>query len=441
MIKRAILLVFFLSTHAFSAPDSPPTLTQATLKNGLKILVKIDRRAPVFISQLWYSVGASDEIRPNTGISHVLEHLMFKGTRAFKVGEFSKIIARNGGTDNAFTSKDFTAYYQMMHRSKLELAIKMEADRMQNLTFSQTEFDKERQVVLEERRLRVEDQPNARVSETLKLISFDEDGAYHAPVIGFKADLEQLKLATIRAWYQQFYAPNNATLVVVGDVNPAEVIRYAAQYFGDYPANSAVKSTPKRPSIARFGQSRVLKLKAELPYYLMGFNVPSLRTDPAQAYPLEMLAYVLDSGLSKTLIRQQKIAAAISTGYRLYDKFDSQLTLGFVPAKGVKTARIVQEIKHQVQQLIENPKLIEDELARIKTQLEASFVFEQDDISTQSYYLGMLSTNGFSADTAADYVKKMNAIDAKSVVKVAQKYLNFSAVNTVELVPLAEDVR
>ncbi|WP_082319681.1 M16 family metallopeptidase [Candidatus Thioglobus autotrophicus] len=438
-MKNLILLAFFLSTSAFSNSVSAKvddTVTQTTLDNGLKIIVKTDHRAPVFISQLWYKVGASDESRPNTGISHMLEHMMFKGTHDYKVGEFSKIIARNGGDDNAFTSKDYTAYYQKMHRSKLELAIKMEADRMRNLTFSGSELEKERRVVIEERRLRVEDNPNAQVYEHLRLISFDQKGAYHAPVIGFKADIETYRLNDLRQWYQTYYAPNNATLVVVGDVDPQVVIQHAQRYFGHYPSNPKINTIKRHPSIAKIGQSKALKLKAKLPFYTLAFHVPSLKTalNEKQAYQLEMLAYILDNGLSKKLIRNQQIASAISVGYRLYDKYNTLLSISFVPAKGVDKQILIDAIKTQVKALIEHPKLIEDELVRTKAQLEASFIFEQDLIHTQAYYLGMLETVGLGIDKMFEYVDKMNEISAKDVSNVANTYLDFSQANSVELI-------
>ncbi len=439
-MKYLILLAFFLTTHAFSdstVSEGRHGITQATLDNGLKIVVKTDDRAPIFISQLWYKVGASDESRPNTGISHMLEHMMFKGTRAFESGEFSKIIARNGGDDNAFTSKDYTAYYQKMHNSKLELAIKMEADRMRNLAFNNTELRKERQVVIEERRLRVEDRPNAKVFEKLNLISFDPKGAYHSPVIGFQKDIESLNYQDLYAWYEKYYAPNNATLVVVGDVNPQEVINYANKYFGKYQKNIEINNNQDRPSIAINGQSSVLKLKAELPFYIMSFHVPSLMTasNKEHAYELEMLAYILDNGLSKALIRNQQLASSISVGYRLYDKYDTLFTIGFIPAKGVDNQTIIKAIKTQVKELIEYPDLIDPELRRTKAQLEASFVFEQDLIHTQAYYLGMLSTVGLGVDKMFEYVDKMNEIEAKNLSKVANIYIDFDKSNAVELIP------
>jgi zinc protease len=437
-MKALILLFFGLSQSLFanSLDLAKQGVTQAILGNGLKIVVKTDRRAPVFISQLWYEVGASDESRPTTGVSHMLEHMMFKGTRAYKSGEFSQIIARNGGDENAFTSKDFTAYYQKMHKSKLELAIKMEADRMRNLTFSDEELTKERQVVIEERRMRVEDKPNAKVYENLRLISFDEKGAYHSPVIGFQADIETYSLNDLRVWYEKYYAPNNATLVVVGDVDADKVTALAKRYFGDYAFNPNIKPS-NRGAIALKGNSKKLKLKAELPFYALSFPVPSLSTidNEKTAYTLEMLAYVLDNGLSKSLIRNQQIASSIGVGYRLYDKYDTLFTLSFIPASGVSNDTVLKAIKTQVAELINNPNFIQGELSRTKAQLEADFVFEQDQISTQSYYLGMLSTVGLGVDKMFTYVDKMNEIKAEDVSKAAKQYLDFSISNSVELIP------
>ena len=436
---KALILLFFGLSHSLFANSldlAEQGVTQATLDNGLKIVVKTDSRAPVFISQLWYKVGASDESRPTTGVSHMLEHMMFKGTHAYKSGEFSQIIARNGGDENAFTSKDFTAYYQKMHKSKLELAIKMEADRMRNLTFSNQELAKERQVVIEERRMRVEDKPNAKVYEKLRMISFDKGGAYHSPVIGFQKDIETYSLNDLRVWYEKYYAPNNATLVVVGDVDPAQVIRLAKQYFGDYAFNPNIKPSD-RAAIALKGNAKVLKLKAKLPFYVLSFPVPSLSTvnNEKTAYTLEMLAYVLDNGLSKSLIRNQQIASSIGVGYRLYDKYDTLFTLSFVPANGVSNDTVLSAIKTQVSELINNPDFIQGELSRTKAQLEADFVFEQDQISTQSYYLGMLSTVGLGVDKMFNYVDNMNNINATEVSSAAKQYLNFDIANSVELIP------
>ena len=434
MAKALVCIIVLLQQWAFAFV--PKSVSIATLDNGLNIIVKVDNRSPVFISQLWYKVGSSDESRPITGISHMLEHLMFKGTSKYPVGQFSKIIARNGGDENAFTARDYTAYYQKMHKSKLALAMQMEADRMGNLSFSEAEFEKERQVVIEERRLRIEDNPNAKVYENLQLISFAEKSPYYAPIIGFQQDIESYQLQDLKDWYQQYYAPNNATLVVVGDVDAANVIALAKQYFGAYQYNPNIK-TLEKSSIALQSNKKVLKLKAELPFYALSFSVPSLKTaiDEKQAYSLEMLAYVLDKLLSKTLIRNQQIASSIGLSYRIYDKYNTLFSLSFVPAQGVSNEAILAAVKKQVAELTQQLHLIENELLRIKAQLEAQFVFSQDKISTQAYYLGMLSTVGLRADKMFNYPQKMNAVSAADVSNAAKQYLDFSKANAVELIP------
>ncbi len=438
-MKKFILLSFFLPLFSFSNGKNLEEygVYQYSLDNGLKLIVKEDKRSPVFISQLWYRVGASDEKQPYTGVSHMLEHMMFKGTQKLEPGEFSKIIAKNGGDENAFTSKDFTAYYQKMHKSKLELAIKMEADRMRNLTFSNRELETERQVVIEERRSRVEDNPNAKVYEKLQEISYSKEGAYHTPVIGFKDDLETYPLRVLRDWYEKYYSPNNATLVVVGDVNPERVYSLTKKYFGVYPHNPNIENISFRPSIPLSGNHEKISLKAKLPFVTMSFPVPSLVTanDKVEAYKLDMLSYVLDNGLSKYLVRNKQLATSVSVGYRLYDKYNTVFTIGFIPSKGVKPELIKELIKQQITELIEKPYLIEGEMQRTKAQIESSFVFEQDQISTQSYYLGMLSTIGLDIKEMFSYTDSMNKINAKDVAEVAMKYLDFSKSNSVELVP------
>ncbi len=442
-MKSAILLVFALFYAVFATANEPSQrlkqagITQTTLENGLKVIVKTDTRSPIFVSQLWYRVGASDESRPITGISHMLEHMMFKGTKTYGAGEFSKIIDRNGGTNNAFTSNDVTTYHQTMHNSKLELAIKLEADRMRHLNLSEQHFEKERQVVIEERRMRIDDKPNSQVYEQLRQISFDEKRAYHAPIIGFAKDIAHFKLADLQRWYQQYYAPNNATLVVVGDVNPQHVIQLAKQYFGNYQRNPRIGRYPPRDSIARTGRSKILKLKAKLPFYALSFHAPSLKTatNTHNVYSLEMLAYVLDNQLTKSLVLQRHIVSSISLGYHLYNKYDTLFTLAFVSARQSNNQAVLKAIKQQIADWIQNPKSIQDQLKRTKTQLEASFVYEQDLISTQANSLGTLSSAGLEIQQMLDYVKKMQAITVEDVANAAQKYLNFERANYVELQP------
>jgi zinc protease len=203
------------------------------------------------------------------------------------------------------------------------------------------------------------------VAESLNLISFDKKGAYHAPIIGFQADIESYRLQGLRDWYERYYAPNNATLVVVGDVQADAVIALAKKYFGAYKYNPDIVKSHK-PAITHTGQSRVLKLKAELPFYMLSFPVPSLKTTKHKrnAYALDMLSYVLNNGLSKALVREQQIASSVSVSYQLYDKYNTLFTLSFIPAKGTNNETVLAAIKAQITELIKNPTIIKDELAR-----------------------------------------------------------------------------
>lgn len=233
------------------------------LENGLRIFVKEDHRAPVAISQLWYKVGASYEHGGITGVSHVLEHMMFKGTKDYGPNEFSKIIAANGGRENAFTGRDYTAYFQTLEASRLEVAFKMESNRMRNLRLDETEFQKEVKVVMEERRMRTEDKSTALTYEQFNATAY-VNSPYQNPVIGWMDDLNNMALDDLQQWYQDWYAPNNAALVVVGDVDPQEVYRLAKKYYGPIkPSNTA---TPKpRNEIKPLGEKRItVKAPAEL---------------------------------------------------------------------------------------------------------------------------------------------------------------------------------
>ena len=214
--------------------DQALKIHEKTFANGMKVIVKEDHRAPVVISQVWYQVGSAQEHSGITGVSHVLEHMMFKGTEKFPSGTFSSTVAKIGARDNAFTGRDYTAYYQLMGKEHLAVSFELESDRMLNLILAEEDFKSEVEVVKEERRLRTDDNPNARVYEQLYSTAF-VNNPYHHPIIGWMNDLDNLALADLADWYQRWYTPNNATLVVVGDVDPESVIAMAEQYFAGLP--------------------------------------------------------------------------------------------------------------------------------------------------------------------------------------------------------------
>jgi zinc protease len=231
-LLKKILFLLLLFPHLLLAQTS-----EFKLSNGLKIIVREDHRSPVVVSQVWYRAGSLDEVNGKTGVAHVLEHMMFKGTKKIKSGEFSRLIAKAGGKENAFTGADYTCYFQQLEKSNLELSFKLEADRMQNLNLSKEEFDKEIKVVMEERRWRTDDKPTSQVKEQFASTVF-KSHPYSRPVVGWMNDLENMTVEDAREWYQNWYAPNNAILVVVGDVQANDVLNLAKKYFEKIPAVS-----------------------------------------------------------------------------------------------------------------------------------------------------------------------------------------------------------
>ena len=283
------------------AADTQPT-HEFSLDNGLKVIVREDHRAPVVVSQLWYKVGSSYETPGHTGLSHALEHMMFKGSRKLGPGESSRILRDLGAEENAFTSDDYTAYYQVLARDRLAVALELEADRLASLALPADEFLKEMEVIKEERRLRTDDRPGSLAFERFSAMAFPASG-YRTPTIGWMADLERMTVEDLRAWYETWYAPNNATLVVVGDVSAAEVKILAERYFGPIPSRPLPAAKIPR-ELAEPGERRTtLYLKTQLPSLIMGFNVPGLATaeQPRQVYALRLAAALLDGGYSARL--------------------------------------------------------------------------------------------------------------------------------------------
>ncbi len=416
-----------------------------TLPNGLKLIVKEDHRAPVAVSQIWYKVGSGDEPAGLTGISHLLEHMMFKGTPRHPAGEFSRIIAELGGRENAFTGRDYTAYFQRLERSRLEVAFALEADRMRNLLLPPEEFEKERRVVMEERRLRTEDRPRALTYERLYAAAF-LNGPYGQPVIGWMEDLERLTVADLRRWYRRFYAPDNATLVVVGDVDPEAVRRLAERHFGPIPRAGTRRPPPRGEPRQRGPRRVVVRAPAEVPYVILGWKVPSLATaaDRREAYALEVLAAVLSGGesarLPRELVRRRRIAAAAGAGYDLYARADDLFLMDGTPAEGRTVAELEGALRAEAGRLKREP-VTEAELARIKAQVVAARVYERDSMFYQAMQIGMLETVGLGWRTAERYVEAVRAVTPAEVQAVARKYLTDERLTVAVLEPTGRPAR
>jgi len=425
---RAMTRLFALLglTAALTLPVRAEVVEE-TLSNGMRVIVKTDRRAPVVVSQVWYRAGSMDESYGATGAAHVLEHMMFKGTREVPAGEFSKRIAAAGGRENAFTSRDHTAYFQTLQKDRLELALKLEADRMVNLVLAPEEFAKEINVVMEERRMRTEDSAPARLYEALMATAF-QTHPYRHPVIGWMDDLKNMSVDDARRWYEQWYSPNNATLVVAGDVDPPRVLAWARQYFGPIPARPLPARKPMlEPEQA--GMKRVtVKAPAKLPVVGLAWHVPRL-TDPQaerEPYALEILAGILDghasARLNQTLVRERKIATDVGAGYDPIARGPALFIVDATPAEG-QDVKIVEAALKEEFARIARDGVEAGELRRVKAQVLAGQVFQQDSLFYQAVQIGEWTTAGLDHRAREIRYEKLRAVTAEEVRAVAAKYL------------------
>jgi zinc protease len=289
--KKCCFIFLLMPTLSFAE------VSEFQLDNGLKLIVKQDQRAPVVVSQVWYKIGSSYEHNGITGISHQLEHMMFKGTKNLKPNEFSEIIAANGGDENAFTGRDYTAYFQTLEKDRLEISFRLEAERMRNLKISEQEVLKEREVVSEERRLTTEDKPQAVLAEAFNATAF-MTSPYHHPIIGWMSDINNYSVEELTEWYNKWYAPNNATVVVAGDVEPEAVFELAKVYFGPLKSEQIAVLKPQ-PEVAQRGKRTIeVKAPAQLPFFMMGWKTPTVVTaeEKWEPYALEVLSGILDGG-------------------------------------------------------------------------------------------------------------------------------------------------
>jgi zinc protease len=439
-LLTALAMLVPLAVHAASK------VQELTLDNGLKIVVKEDRRAPVVTSQVWYRIGSSYEYGGVTGVSHVLEHMMFKGTERHPPGEFSRIVAENGGDENAFTGRDYTAYYQNLAKDRLEVAFELEADRMRHLALPPAEFEKELAVVQEERRLRTDDDPESLTSERFNAAAYAAS-PYRNPVIGWEGDLAELSVDDLRQWYRQWYAPNNATLVVVGDVDAEAVFALARRHFGPLKAEP-VAAAKLRPEPPQLGERRIrVKAPAKEPYLMMGYKATALTESGAEEwepYALEMLASILDGGsstrLSRELVRGTQVAAAAGASYSAFTRLPGMVVLDGTPAKGHGIADLERALQAQIQRLKDEP-VGGAELDHIRTQLIANKVYELDSVYAQAMQIGLLESVGLGWPLIDQYVERLSQITPAQIQAVTRKYLTSDnlTVAVLDPQPLAGD--
>jgi zinc protease len=438
-MRPLLLLLFTFVTQA-----SFGQIQSFKLDNGLNIIVKEDHRAPVAVSMIWYNVGSADEPGGLTGISHALEHLMFKGTPTYPLGVFSKTISSLGGQENAFTNTDYTAYFEKIATKHLPTSLALEADRMQHLLLDESEFQKEIKVIQEERRQRTDDNPQALTFERF-LATAHLASPYHHPVIGWMNDIQHLTIPDIRRWYERFYAPNNATLVVVGDVNPDEVHALAKQYFGPIKAQPLIERKQQIEPRALGKKHILVKAPANVPLLLQGYIVPSVKTaDTKHArdpYTLEVIAALLDAGdsgrFSQHLIRGTERASNVGVSYNLYTRYQTQFITYGSPSAGNTLKDLAEGIALELNRLKTEP-VSDAELKRVKTQLIAQKTFERDSVFGQAMELGVLETLGLGADVAEQYNAHIRDVTSTDVQAAAHAYFDDSHMTEAHLLPQTE---
>jgi len=444
MVGR-ILLLGILWCTAFIVHTAPFFNThEFTLANGLKLVVREDHRVPLVVSQIWYKVGASYEHNGSTGISHMLEHMMFRGTPKHPPGQLSRIVAEHGGQQNAFTGYDYTAFYQQLESSQLELCFELEADRMRNLNLSLEDFNKEHPVVMEERRLRIEDNPVALAREIFFGSSYLNNPHQH-PIIGWMGDIRNLTIDDVRSWYNTWYAPNNAVLVVVGDVDPEAVLNLAKKYFEPIRPTLIPKLKP-RTEPPYVGEKRIMiELPTEVPYLFLGYNLPAMSeaAEYWEPYALRVLMMALDGGdtsrFSENLLHGKSVAATISTWYNPFQLFSTQLTVVGAPTKDNSLERLEEAFLYEINRF-HNELLSEEELNRIKAIAIAEYIYKQDSAIHQANDIGALETAGLSWQLYDTYVDDLKAITAAQVQAVAKKYLIPQRLTIAYVIPTREGI-
>ena len=437
MHKILITFLMLLSCQTFSQ------VQEFVLNNGLKVIVQEDHRAPIAVSMIWYNIGSADEPGGITGVSHAIEHMMFKGTTLYPLGVFSKTIAALGGQENAFTNNDYTAYFEKIDAKQLATCFALEADRMKHLLLDTNEFAKEIKVIQEERRLRTDNNPQALAFERF-LATAHLTMPYNHPVIGWMTDLQQMNVNDLKRWYQKYYAPNNATLVIVGDVNAEQVHTLAEHYFGSI-GKGAVPERPAQKEPKALGKKNiVIHSHTQVPLLLIGYTVPSVKTarQPWEPYALELAAALLDAGegarFTKNLVRGTHVATGADAYYNLYSRYQTQFIVYGTPSHNHSIDDLRNALLGELHALKTKP-VSSQELQRVKNQIIAQKTFEKDSIFGQAMELGLLETVGIGWRNKGTYNQAINNVTAAQIQQVAQHYFHTDNRTEAELKPAKQN--
>jgi zinc protease len=445
----SISLLFLPAGHAQLAGPAPQQEKpqQYTLANGLTVIVKPDRRAPTAVHMLYVRVGGMDEVDGTSGVAHVLEHMMFKGTEKLKVGEYSRRVAALGGRENAFTTRDNTAYFQQIPKEHLEEVMRLEADRFVNNRWADDEFRRELEVVKEERRTRTDDNPRAQLFEQLSAVVY-QHSPYRRPIVGWMSDLDAMTPNDAREFYRRWYVPANAAVVVAGDVDPAEVRRLVQKHYGSIPARPVPARKP-REEPAQDGIRRLeFKAPADQSYVALAFKVPqftSFEATPANsdALALTVLAAVLDgydgARLDRALTQgPDRVADSVSAGNGLWGRGPQLFTLTGVPAAGKTPEQVEAALRAQVTR-VAREGVTEAELQRVKTRWIAGEIYKLDSINNQARELGAAWVMGLPIDANDRLLERLRGVTAEQVKSVAARYFGDDQLSVGILRPLPPD--
>lgn len=407
---------------------------EATLENGLKVILLEDHRAPLGVLQVWYKVGSRNERPGQTGISHLLEHMMFKGTKKVAPEEFSRIIEKNGGTSNAFTTEDVTVYFEKLARDRMDVALELEADRMANLSMDFKQFEEERKVVIEERRLRTEDDPASALQEQLSAIAFLAQ-PYHWPTIGWMEDIAQITREELAEHYRLYYRPNNAFVIAAGDFDSDRMLEKVRRFFAPIPRGTDPPPVRSKEPPQQGERRFQFKRPAELALLQMGYHVPTIQN--GDAYALSVLSTILAGGKSSRLYREivhrRELALEVGMAYDPLTRDPSLLLVSAqpLPGKGIPTleAAINQELEKMKKDVVSRA-----ELDRAKKQIEAEFVFGQDSLFGRAMLLGRYEVSA-EWPRADEYLMKIGAVTGGDVQRIAREYLSADRRTVGRLVP------
>ncbi|WP_376745102.1 MULTISPECIES: M16 family metallopeptidase [Acinetobacter] len=440
----ALILSFgFSPVHAATQSELSRTTIETYLGNGLKVIIREDHRSPMVMTQIWYKVGSSDESGNILGVSHALEHMMFKGTNKVPNDEFTRLSRIYGGSINAATFTNYTNYYQLYPKAYFPMALELESDRMNNLLLRQQDFDPEIKVVMEERRQRTDDNPRAQAFERFRWISYPTSH-YRQPVIGHMKTLNNIQLSDVKKWYRDWYSPNNAILVIVGDLAVQEALVQVQKYFGDIPA----RPTPSRNDVLEFERLGYRHMEIEsnvqVPNLYMTWNVKSLATakNPQDAYALTIIRSLLDSGISSRLqdrlVRDRKVLTSVSVSYDPYNRGDSLFGISALPAPGVNLTEAQTAIQKEID-LLKTETISEYELARISTRFISNLIYSQDSLSGQAKMIGNLEVNGLSYRLMDELPQHYDSVRAEDIQRVANAYFVRENLSTLYLLPEQKD--